>query len=205
MIPRYSTPEMDEIWSDEFKLGRWIDIESVVAYAMEGHKLIPTGLAEKIYAHDGKRYDIKALLLECKEEEKITQHDVVAFIQVLERRVGPLGRFIHYGLTSSDLVDTCFAMQMVKSLITILDGTAELCRATHALATEHKHTAMIGRTHGQYAEPTTFGLVMLSHHNEFVRHVRNLDHVCKHIAIGKLSGAQNEKLTAMLMALKERK
>ena len=185
MLARYSTPEMDRVWSDEFKIMQWREIEAIAAYVMEGHKIIPEGVAAKVY----KINDFKELLQECQEEEKTTQHDVVAFLNVLERRVGELGKYIHYGLTSSDLVDTGLARQMVKSLNIVLEATAELCRATHSLAIEHKHTYMMGRTHGMYAEPTTFGLVMLNFHNEFVRHVQKLDYVCTRAAVGKMSGA----------------
>ena len=189
MIPRYNVPEMAEIWSDEFKIASWIEIEAIAAYIMEGRKIIKDGLAQEIYGIIKNDSDRKVFVLECLKEEQTTQHDVVAFLNVLERSVGKVGRFVHYGLTSSDLVDTCLAKQMVKSIGLVVTEIGALCRAIHNKAVEHKHTAMMGRTHGMFAEPTTFGLVMLNFKSELIRNIDRLDNACTNAAVGKMSGA----------------
>jgi len=185
MIPRYESREMSEIWSDKGKIKNWLWIEHQAMQVMWGHGVIKC--AADFSKFSG--WDIDKFITDCREAEIETQHDVVAFLEVLERRLGPNGRYIHYGMTSSDLVDTGLALQMKDSVGLIQDALAVLCNTVLKTAVEHKNTLIMARTHGRFAEPSTFGLVLLNHYSELCRHVTRLVNVKSIIAVGKLSGS----------------
>src|SRR6185295_10769260 len=156
MIPRYSRPEMTRIWEDERKFQRWLDVELAVCDALADRGMIPKQAAASIRSR--ARFDVKRV----KEIEATVQHDVIAFINNVAENVGPDAWYIHLGLTSSDVVDSAQALQMVEA--------AELKKR----AFEHKDTVMIGRTHGVHAEPTTFGLKLALWHSEVRRNIDRL-------------------------------
>src|SRR3954452_7029633 len=152
MIPRYTNPEMGRIWSDQRKYETWLQVEVAAVEAMARAGIVPTDAAKDI--RDKGAFDIARI----EEIEQVTQHDVIAFTTAVSEHVGPSARWLHFGLTSSDVIDTAQALQMRDAcdiILTLLDG---LMRAVHARAEEHRRTPMIGRTHGVHAEPTTFGL-----------------------------------------------
>jgi len=184
MIPRYSIPELEAIWTDEHKIKLWLRIEQTAMNVMHKHGAIPERITFSINDASSQEF-----ISACKEKEKSTQHDVVAFLSVLEDALGKPGRYIHYGMTSSDLVDTGLALQMKESVGLIQDTLAVLCSAVLEKAVEHKNTLIMARTHGRFAEPSTFGLVLLNHYSELCRHITRLVNVKSMVAVGKLSGS----------------
>ena len=184
MIQRYSRPEMRRIWSEEFKLETWLKIELLASEALCRSGLVP----QKDFAQIKKKsaFDIER----CKELERTLHHDVVAFTTNVSENIGaPASRWFHYGLTSSDVLDTAFAIQIVQSADLLLEGLKELRAAAATKALEHQFTPMIGRSHGIHAEPTTFGLKMALMYDEFGRAIRRLESARFSISVGKLSGA----------------
>src|SRR5215218_7683852 len=166
MIPRYSRPEMAAIWSPETRFRIWFEIEAHAADAMAKLGLIPKAAAKKIWDKGGKAtFDIDRI----DEIERETKHDVIAFLTHLAEHVGPEARFVHSGMTSSDVLDTCFNIQLVRAADLLIADVGKLLDALKRRAFEHKFMPTIGRSHGIHAEPTTFGLKLASAFAEFSR------------------------------------
>jgi len=183
MIPRYSRPEMAALWSEEAKLAHWLEIEVLACEGMAAIGVIPAEDAQIIRAKAA--FDIGRV----RENEKRTNHDVIAFLEDVAAHVGGSGRFIHRGLTSSDLLDTTLALQLVASADLLLADLAKLREAIAVRAKEHKFTPMMGRSHGIHAEPITYGLKLALMYDEFGRAEKRLIEARGQIAVGKLSGA----------------
>ena len=183
MIDRYTTPEMRDLWSEEGKYRAWLEVELAICEGLARHGYIPADAPALI--RERARFD-PARIAQLEQE---TRHDVMAFVRNLAETVGEAGRWIHYGVTSYDVVDTALAMRLKRSVELIL---AE-CDALHAeirrLALEHMHTPMIGRTHGVHAEPITFGFKLLGWYAELARHRQRLERLLPEISVGKVSGA----------------
>jgi len=183
MIPRYSRPEMAALWSEEAKLNHWLEIEVLACEGMARYGHIPAEDAQIIRAK--AKFDIEKV----RENEKRTNHDVIAFLEEVAVHVGPSGRFIHRGLTSSDLLDTTLALQSVASAHLLLADLRKLRDAIAVRAKEHKFTPMMGRSHGIHAEPITYGLKLALMYDEFGRAIKRLEEAKEQIAVGMLSGA----------------
>ena len=183
MIDRYSRIEMAALWSDAARFSRWLDIELALVEVFEEEGIAPAGTARTI--RDGVRLDADRIL----EIEATTKHDVIAFLTHIEEQVGEPSRFVHKGLTSSDVLDTALALQLRDAAYLLLSGCDRLLEATRSRAQEHKTTPMIGRSHGIHAEPITFGLVMALWHEEMKRNRTRLEAAQSEVAVGKLSGA----------------
>lgn len=184
MIPRYSRPEMAALWTEQAKLERWLEIEiaAVEAWALTG--VVPVEAAAEIRAR--AVVDVDRVL----EIERVTRHDVAAFVQSMEEAVGAEhGRWIHFGMTSSDVLDTCLGLQLRDAADLLLADIDALMAAIRRRAFEHRDTPMIGRSHAIHAEPTTFGHVLAMWFDEMRRHRRRLEHARETIAVGKISGA----------------
>ncbi len=183
MIERYSLPGMRSVWTEQRKLEIWLEIETLACEAMAELGTIPREDAETIRAKGA--FDIDAV----REIEKRTNHDVIAFIEDVASRVGPAARWIHQGLTSSDLLDTTIAVQMVESCGILENDLLALREAVAVRAKEHKFTPMIGRSHGIHAEPISFGLKLALMYDEFTRSLERLREMRERIRVGKISGA----------------
>jgi len=183
MIPRYSRKEMAALWSEEAKLNHWLEIEVLACEGMAQIGVIPEADAKEIRAK--AKFDI----FKVHENEKRTNHDVIAFLEEVATHVGPAGRFIHRGLTSSDLLDTTLALQLRDSADLLLLDLQKLRDAIAVRAREHKMTPMMGRSHGIHAEPVTYGLKLALMYDEFGRALHRLRDAREQIAVGKLSGA----------------
>ncbi|TVR03233.1 MAG: adenylosuccinate lyase [Deltaproteobacteria bacterium] len=184
MIDRYSRPEMREIWSEENKLARWLDIELAACDAFAEIGLMPADAAARL------RERASVNVERVQEIEAITRHDVAAFVQSIEEVVGAEdGRFIHFGLTSSDILDTAFALQLVQAGNILIEGLDALATAIRKRAVEHRHTVMVGRSHGIHAEPTTVGHVLAIWYDEVKRNRRRLVAAIETVSVGKLSGS----------------
>ena len=183
MIPRYTHPEMGRIWTDQCRYETWLRVETAAAEAMAEAGMIPADAARDIRergAVDAARVD---------EIEATTQHDVIAFTTAVAERVGESARWLHFGLTSSDVLDTALALQMREACDLILQDLNGLLDAVQARAEEHRCTPMIGRTHGIHAEPMTFGLKLALWHAELVRDRVRVRRARDIISVGKISGA----------------
>ena len=183
MIPRYSRPEMQAIWSDESKFSIWLEIETHACDAQANLGVIPQEAAKVI--REKASFDIA----EIHEIELETKHDVIAFLTSVARFVGPEARFIHQGMTSSDVLDTTFAVQMKRAVDMLIDDVDGLLAALKTRAEEHKYTPTIGRSHGIHAEPVTFGLKLAGFYAEFARARQRLVAARDEIATCKISGA----------------
>jgi adenylosuccinate lyase len=183
MIPRYTRPEMGRIWDEERRLRRWLEVELAVCDALAAAGEIPPEAAATIREHAD--FDVDRV----KEIEATVQHDVIAFLTNVAEHVGPDSRYVHLGLTSSDVVDTAQSLQLVEATDMLLTDLRELAAAIEARAHEHKNTLMVGRTHGMHAEPTTLGLKLALWHAEMLRDIDRLKAARRSIAVGKLSGA----------------
>ncbi|MEZ5294222.1 MAG: adenylosuccinate lyase [Vicinamibacterales bacterium] len=183
MIRRYTHPDMGRIWTDQRRYETWLAVELAAADAMAAAGLVPADAATDLRAR--ARFDIARI----EEIEKTTQHDVIAFTTAVAEHVGPSARWLHFGLTSSDVVDTAQALQMVEASDLVLSLLGELRRAVQARAEEHKRTPMIGRTHGVHAEPMTFGLKLALWHDQLGRDVERVTRARAGVAVGKISGA----------------
>ncbi len=181
MIPRYITPEMEAIWSPEVKFKNWLSIESYVAEAMEIDKTVPKGTADAIRTAQINIDRIDAIELE-------TRHDVIAFLTSISEQIGDAGKYLHQGLTSSDVVDTGFSMLLRDSGLQIKSRLNNVLCALKKQATAHRDTICIGRSHGIHAEPTTFGLRMASHYMAFKRCAARLGNAIDEVSICALSG-----------------
>src|SRR5687767_10262366 len=183
MIPRYTNPEMGRIWSESRRYETWLQVEIAAADAMARAGIVPADAARDIRERGG--FDIARI----DEIEKTTQHDVIAFTTSVAEHVGPSARWLHFGLTSSDVIDTAQALQMREACDLILRGLDGLMRAVQMRADEHRTTPMIGRTHGVHAEPMTFGLKLALWYAELARDVARVRRAREVVAVGKLSGA----------------
>ena len=183
MIPRYSRPEMAAIWTEHAKLQRWLDVELAVCRAWCRRGVIPADDLAQIESKAA--FSVERTL----EIEKTTNHDVVAFLTNVNENIGPASRWVHYGMTSSDVLDTGLALAMVQSGTLLVAAQAALTQALKARALEHRDTLCVGRTHGVHAEPTTFGLRLAGFALESRRNEERLRRAHEQIAYGKLSGA----------------
>jgi len=183
MIRRYTHPEMGRIWSDQRKYETWLQVEVAAAEAMARAGIVPAEAARDI--RERGAFDIARI----EAIEEITQHDVIAFTTAVAEHVGPSARWLHFGMTSSDVIDTAQALQMQEACVLILKGIEGLMRAVQTRAEEHRRTPMIGRTHGVHAEPMTFGLKLALWYAELARDVVRIQHARQVISVGKLSGA----------------
>ena len=183
MIARYTNPEMGRIWSDQRKYETWLQVEIAAVEAMAHAGIVPADAARDI--RERARFDIARI----EEIEHVTQHDVIAFTTAVAEHVGHSARWLHFGLTSSDVIDTAQALQMREACDVLLAGLERLMQAVRVRAEEHRKTAMIGRTHGVHAEPMTFGLKLALWHAELARDVVRIRHAREAISVGKLSGA----------------
>lgn len=181
MSSRYSTPEMAELWSEEAKFNSWLLVEKTVAAVEAELGLIPRWAADKIQTASFK-------LKEIEKFEKETNHDVIAFTRSVAKSVGDAGRFVHYGLTSYDVVDTALALRCRQGLKIIAAALQELKKTIADLARKHRDTPMMGRTHGVHAEPITFGLKCLSWASEIGRALERVHQAQTEIGYGKISG-----------------
>ena len=186
MIPRYTRPEMAAIWSPETRFRIWFEIEAYAADAMAELGLIPKAAAKKIWA---KGKDATFDIARIEEIERETKHDVVAFLTHLAEIVGPEARFVHQGMTSSDVLDTCLNVQLVRAADLLIADVDKLNAALKKRAEEHKYTPTIGRSHGIHAEPTTFGLKLAVAYAEFFRARQRLEAARKEVATCAISGA----------------
>lgn len=183
MIPRYSREKMAAIWSQENKYQKWLDVEVAACEAMVKLEKIPAGAVETIKA----KAAINVARID--EIEKITKHDVIAFVSSLTEIIGEDGRFIHMGLTSSDVLDTALAVQLKEASDLLLSDLDQLLAVLKRRAFEHKRTLMIGRSHGIHAEPITFGLKMALWYQEMQRNRARLERARETVCTGKISGA----------------
>ena len=183
LTDRYVRPEMGAIWTDEALFASWMEVEVAAAEAMAAEGIVPATAAAAIRERAG--FDIGRI----REIEKTVQHDVVAFTQSMAEHVGAEGRWIHFGLTSSDVVDTALATRLVRSADLILRRVEELRRILRRRAEEHRRTVMVGRTHGVHAEPMTFGMKLALWWAEMGRNHRRLTAAREAVSVGKLSGA----------------
>ena len=188
MIERYSPPEMVEIFSDESKFRRYLEIELLATAAHSDLGVVPTDHA-KVCRERAPKVD-REFVTAVSERERVTDHDVAAFVDVVQQRIGmPAGAWIHHGLTSSDVVDTAWCWMLRDAAVLIDRALADFCEAVVALAENHRDTVMIGRTHGMHAEPTTFGAKVALWALQLRRDRERLDVATKRIAVCKLSGA----------------
>jgi adenylosuccinate lyase len=186
MIPRYSRPEMTAIWSPETRFRIWFEIEAHAADAMAELGIIPKEAAKTIWA---KGRDAKFDVARIDAIEAEVKHDVIAFLTHLAEHVGPEARFVHSGMTSSDVLDTCFNIQLVRAADLLIDDVGKLLDALKRRAFEHKFTPTIGRSHGIHAEPTTFGLKLAYAYAEFSRARSRLQAARQEVATCAISGA----------------
>ncbi|HWF44495.1 MAG TPA: adenylosuccinate lyase [Candidatus Kapabacteria bacterium] len=183
MIPRYTRPEMGAIWTEENKYKIWLEIELLSICKQELLGIVPNGTEQKI------REKATFNPARIEEIERETKHDVIAFLTNVAESVGPDSRFIHLGMTSSDVVDTAFSVQCMQAGTLLLAGIDKLIEVLGKRAREYKFTPMIGRTHGIHAEPTTFGLKLAVLYAEMKRCRERMAHAVKTISVGKISGA----------------
>jgi adenylosuccinate lyase len=183
MIPRYTHPEMGRIWSDQRRYETWLLVETAAAEAMAAAGIIPPEAARDIRERGG--FDVARI----EEIEQTTQHDVIAFTTAVAEKVGPSARWLHFGMTSSDVIDTAQALQMREACDVILKDLDALSDAIRDRAIEHRRTPMIGRTHGVHAEPMTFGLKLALWYAQAQRDIERVRRARTAVNVGKLSGA----------------
>jgi adenylosuccinate lyase len=183
MIPRYTHPEMGRIWSEQRRYETWLRVEIAAAEAMAAAGIVPAEAARDIRENGG--FDIARI----EEIEQTTQHDVIAFTTAVAEKVGPSARWLHFGLTSSDVIDTAQALQMREACDVLLKDLDALSESVRERAFEHRRTPMIGRTHGVHAEPMTFGLKLALWYAEIGRDIERVRQAQRTISVGKLSGA----------------
>ena len=183
MIPRYSPPEMARIWSDESRFGTWLEVELAASEVLALRGVVPREALEAI--RQNARFDVARI--DAIEAE--VKHDVIAFVSAVAENVGPHGRWLHYGLTSSDVVDTALALMIKRACDVLLPQLETLSAHVRRRAEEHKRTPIMGRTHGVHAEPTTFGLKLALWYAELQRQHLRLTRAREVISVGKLSGA----------------
>ena len=183
MIERYSRKEIKSIWEDKNRYSIWLQIELAAAEAMEKMNIIPKGVSKKVRSK--AKINVKRIL---QIEEKV-KHDVIAFLTSITEKAGKDARYLHKGMTSSDVLDTCFNLQLKQSGKILLKDIDQLLASIKRQAVKHKYTLCIGRSHGIHAEPITFGLKLLTFHQEFLRNKRRLLNSIKEISTCSISGA----------------
>ena len=183
MIRRYTQPEMGAIWTEQRRYETWLEVELAAADAMAEAGLVPMEAARELRAK--ARFDIARI----EAIEQVTQHDVIAFTTAVAEHVGPAARWLHFGLTSSDVVDTAQALQMRQACDLIVNDLEQLLDAVRLRAEEHRRTPMIGRTHGVHAEPMTFGLKLALWYAELQRDLERVVRARDVVSVGKISGA----------------
>ncbi len=191
MIPRYSRPEMRAIWTDENKLRIWLQIELLASEALVDEGVVPASDHSKLEAGAKLWFDdLKGLVERQKELEKTLNHDVIGFTTAVTEKINdPASRWLHFGLTSSDIVDTAFGVQLTQSADLLIRDVEAVREAIAVRAREHQFTPCIGRSHGIHAEPTTFGLKLALMYDELGRALQRLRQARASVAVGKLSGA----------------
>jgi adenylosuccinate lyase len=183
LIPRYTRPEMGHVWSDENKYRMWLQVEVTASEVLAEDGIVPAQAARAIR----RKADFELARIQAIEAE--VRHDVIAFTTAVAEKIGPESRWLHYGLTSNDVVDTAQALQIKAASALIRQGIVTLRETLLRRALEFKHTPTIGRTHGMHAEPTTFGLKLLNWYAEIGRGLHRFDCAAEDMRIGKLSGA----------------
>lgn len=183
MIARYTRPEMGALWSEEAQFQSWLDVELAACAAWSDIGVIPADDVEKLY--EKARFDIDRI----HEIEVSTRHDVVAFTRAVSESLGDERKWVHYGLTSSDVVDTAWSVRLKKANEILRQDIEALIAAIGQRAREHKYTIMMGRTHGVHAEPTTFGLKMALYYAEMVRNLDRFELAAEGVRVGKISGS----------------
>lgn len=183
MIPRYTRPEMASIWESENRFKIWLEIETLACEKMEEMGTIPEGVAQAL--RERGKFEVARI----DEIEREVKHDVIAFLTNVAEHVGEESRYVHQGITSSDILDTAFAVQLTQAADLLLADLEKVMAALKMRAEEHKHTLCIGRSHGIHAEPTTFGLKLSGHYAAFKRAHRRLQMARTEIATCSLSGA----------------
>ena len=205
MIERYSRPEMAEIWTDQAQFQAWLDVELAACRAWSELGHIPAEDVDALYANAGFSID------RIREIEAVTRHDVVAFTRAVSETLGPEKKWVHYGLTSTDVVDTAWGVRLKKANVILEAGLTRMCEVLAAKAREHKHSVMMGRTHGIHAEPTTFGLKCALWYAEMKRNQKRFELAAADVEVGKLSGAvgtfanippEVEEITCRILGLK---
>ncbi|MDD4750593.1 MAG: adenylosuccinate lyase [Synergistaceae bacterium] len=183
MIERYETPEIKAIWNDKNRFQKWLDVELAVCKAWNEAGKIPDEDYRNIV--EKASFSVERI----REIEEVTQHDVIAFVSSVAECIGESGRYVHLGLTSSDVIDTASSLLLSESMKTVLDALYALHKMIGEKALEYKMTPCAGRTHGIHAEPTTFGLKMLNHYAEIGRDIERITQTKKEMMVGGLSGA----------------
>lgn len=183
MIERYSLPEIAQIWSEESKFSIWLEVEILACEAFSILEWFPKDVPEKI--RQKAKFDIARI----KEVEATTKHDVIAFLTVIEENIDDLAKYLHFGMTSSDILDTCLSLQAKQAGELILKKLEELSIVLAERAKEFKYTLCIGRSHGVHAEPTTFGLKVALWLDECRRNIQRMKNAINEISFGKISGA----------------
>src|SRR5436305_2059724 len=188
MIPRYTRPEMGRIWSDRNRFQQWLEVELAASEALAELGVVPTEAAKLLREHAG--FDVERI----HEIEREVKHDVIAFTTAVSETMAARGhaeasRWLHYGLTSNDVVDTAQGLLLKQASEILLRGLAELREVLGRRAREFQHTVQIGRTHGVHAEPITFGLKLAVWYEEAGRDLRRLEAAAEEVRVGKMSGA----------------
>ena len=183
MIPRYTRPEIGAVWTAERRMRRWLEVELAATEALAGEGVVPEEAARA--GRERAAFTVEAV----EERERTTGHDVAAFVDVVADSIGEEGRWIHYGLTSSDVLDTALALQLRDAGEIVVGGAREYRDALIDRAFEYRETLTVGRTHGVHAEPTTFGLRLAGFAFEADRNLRRLERAFEEVRVGKLSGA----------------
>ncbi len=183
MIKRYTRQEMGNLWTEEAKFSRWLEVEIAVCEGWESIGAIPKGTTEKI--RKNAKFDIGRI----EEIEKITRHDVVAFLESVKESLGDEGDYLHFGITSSDTIDTAMALALKRSAEIIIDDIKEVLKTLKERAFEFKDTLMIGRSHGVHGEPISFGFVLALWYAEMKRNLRRMEEAKEVVSYGKISGS----------------
>jgi adenylosuccinate lyase len=184
MIPRYTPPDFEKLWSNATRYRTWLEVELAACEAMEQEGLVPKGVAARIRA---KNLELRPDRID--EIETTTRHDVIAFLTHVEELAGDDARWLHRGMTSSDVLDTSLSVLLVRATDALISRASRLCDALAKRALEHAKTPMMGRSHGIHAEPVTFGIVLAGHLAEMKRAKARLVEARKEIAVGKIAGA----------------
>jgi adenylosuccinate lyase len=183
LIERYTRPEIGAVWSEQRKLDTWLEVELAAIDGLEQLGVVPPDDAAEI--RDRASFTVDAV----KEREKVTDHDVAAFVDVVAGSIGEAGRWFHHGLTSSDVLDTALALQLTAAGFILINGARDYRDALIRQARAHVGTLCVGRTHGVHAEPTTFGVKLAGFAFEAHRNLRRLERAVEHVSVGALSGA----------------
>lgn len=183
MISRYTRQEMGNVWTEENKVQKWLEVELAALEGLAHDGVIPKEIPSKVRSK--AKFDLKRI----QEIEKTVNHDVIAFLTNLAENVGPEGRYVHFGLTSSDILDTALALQIKEASAILIRELKKLVEIIRVKALEHKNTLMVGRSHGVHAEPMTFGLKLALFYEEFKRNLARLETAAENIRFGKISGA----------------